>query len=107
MTIKLRTKRLDPVLKQIVQVMRAYEEPHPQAQIEVYRHNSVSVRIRVINREFKGLSRAQREEDLWAVLSRLPEDAAAEVSLLLLLTPEEAKKSFASFEFDNPIPSKL
>ena len=32
-------------------------------------------------------------------------DVAAEISLLL--TPKEAKSSFASFEFDDPIPSKL
>ena len=75
--------------------------------IEAYRQNSVSVRIRIIDADFKGKGRAQREEEVWAALEQLPEDVAAEISLLLLLTPEEAKSSFASFEFDAPIPSKL
>jgi hypothetical protein len=29
------------------------------------------------------------------------------ITMLLLLTPEEATKSFASQEFDHPIPSRL
>ena len=65
------------------------------------------MRIRILNPEFANRSRSQREEEVWSVLDKLPEEAAAEISLLLLLTPEEAKNSFASFEFDDPIPSKL
>lgn len=37
----------------------------------------------------------------------LSEDQQSEISLLLLLTPEEAEISFANDEFDNPIPSQL
>jgi stress-induced morphogen len=107
MSIKLRVKRPDPILRKIVSALREYEKAHPHAEIEVYRQNSVSVRIRVLNPKFAGKSRAQREEEVWAVLNTLPEDAVAEISLLLLLTPDEVKNSFASVEFDDPIPSKL
>jgi hypothetical protein len=107
MVIKLRTKHPDPYLKQIVRALGQYNEAHPKALIEAYRQNSVSVRLRVIDSDFKGMSRTQREEEVWAALEQLPEDVAAEISLLLLLTPEEAKRSFASIEFDDPIPSKL
>ncbi len=107
MTIKLHVRRPDPILRQVVNALRAYEEIHPVAEIEAYRQNSVSVRIRVLNPEFADKNRAQREEDIWAFLNELPEETLAEISLLLLLTPDEAKKSFASFEFDDPIPSKL
>jgi hypothetical protein len=107
MAIKLRTKKPDQALKRIVQALKKYEEAHPHAEIEVYRQNSVSIRVRVINSEFAGKSWGQREEELWELLEQLPEDVVAEVSLLLLFTPEEAKKSFANVEFDNPIPSKL
>lgn len=65
------------------------------------------MRIRIIDPAFAGLSRAEREEEVWAALDNLPDDAIAEISLLLLLTPDEAKKSFASYEFDHPIPSRL
>jgi hypothetical protein len=107
MPIKLRTKRPDQRLKQIVEVLKDFEANHPQAEIEAYRQNSVSVRARVIDPTFQGKSRSQREEELWAALDRLPEDVVAEISVLLLLTPEEAKSSFASMDFDNPIPSRI
>jgi hypothetical protein len=107
MVLKLRTKRPDRQLKEIFEALKDYEASHPQAEIEAYRQNSVSVRIRVIDPEFDGKSRAEREEQLWKILERLPDEVAAEISLLLLLTPEESKKSFASFEFDSPIPSKI
>jgi hypothetical protein len=107
MAIKLRAKRPDPYLKQIIKALEPYDQAHPKAAIEAYRQNSVSIRIRIIDSDFKGKSWSQREEDVWAALEELPEDVFAEISLLLLLTPEEAKKSFASMEFDDPIPSEL
>jgi hypothetical protein len=107
MVIKLRTNRQDPRVKKIVKALELYDAAHPKAVIEAYRQNSVSIRLRIIDSDFKGKTRAHREEEVWAALEKLPEDAAAEISLLLLLTPEEAKTSFASFEFDDPIPSKL
>src|SRR4051794_9888411 len=107
MAVKLRVKRPDPILRQVANALGEYEKAHPRAVIEAYRQNSVSVRIRILNPEFAGKSRAQREEQVWAVLNELPEVAVAEISLLLLLTPTEAKNSFASFEFDDPIPSQL
>jgi hypothetical protein len=107
MVIKLRVKRPDPILRKIIDALGEYDKAHPQAKIEAYRQNAVSVRIRVLNAEFAGRSRAQREEEIWPFLNKLPEETLAEISLLLLLTPDEAKSSFASSEFDDPIPSKL
>src|SRR5260370_5160846 len=107
MVIKLRTKHPDSYLKQIIKALGQYDAAHPKAVIEAYRQNSVSVRLRIIDSDFKGKSRAQREEDVWAALEKLPEDVAAEISLLLLLTPEDAKSSFASFEFDDPVAAHL
>ena len=72
-----------------------------------YRQNSVSLRVRILNAEFAGKSRAQREEEVWELLGKLPEETAAEISQLLLLTRDEATKSFASLEFDDPTPSRL
>jgi hypothetical protein len=107
MVVKLRTKRLDPTLKLIVGVLKQYAQAHPDAEIEVYRYSSVSVRIRVIDSDFRGQGRVEREEELWKLIEQLPEEVVSEISLLLLFTPEEAKKSFANMEFDNPVPSRL
>ena len=107
MIVKLRVKRPDRVLRQIADALEQYDQQHPQANIEAYRQNSVSVRIRILDPGFANKSRAQREEEVWAILNTLPDEVLAEISLLLLLTPGEAKQSFASSEFDDPIPSKL
>jgi hypothetical protein len=107
MGVEVRTKPQDAVLKQIIKALKDYAKAHPNAEITVYRHNSVSVRIRVIDSAFANQSRAVREEELWGLLNQLPEDVSAEISLLLLLTPEEAPKSLANIEFENPIPSRL
>ena len=87
--------------------MEEYAAAHPNAQIEVKRQNSVSVRIRIIDPEFASKSRADREEEVWPALKDLPEETLSEVTVLLLLTEEEAEKSFASLDFDNPIRSRL
>jgi stress-induced morphogen len=94
-------------MRRILQALDQYAASHPRAEIEIYRQNSVSIRVRVVDPEFKGKSRAQREDELWAIFDKLPDEVVAEISLVLLLTPDEAKKSFANHEFDNPIPSKL
>jgi hypothetical protein len=107
MSLKLRTKRPDKVLAKIVGALKEYEKAHPQAQIEAYRQNNVSVRIRIIGEEFEGKGRAEREEELWNLLAKIPEEYAAEVSMVLLLTPEEAKKSIAYDVFEYPLPSRI
>jgi hypothetical protein len=107
MAVKVRNKKQDPGLKLIVKALEQYAESHPKADIEVYRHNIVSVRIRVIDPSFKGVSRGQRDVDLWALLQELPEEVVQDITLIIMLTPAEAKKSFSSMEFDDPIPSRI
>jgi len=107
MSVKLRVKRPDPVLRQIASALNDYQAKHPLAEIEAYRQNSVSVRIRIINPEFRDKSRGDREDTVWAHLNALPEEVASEISLLLLLTEEEARRSLANADFDDPIPSRL
>jgi hypothetical protein len=107
MVIKTRTKRPDKYLRQIIKVLEQYNSAHPQARIEIYRHNTASVRIRIIDPDFKARNWVQREEEIWPLLEKLPEDVVSDIGLLLLFTPEEASKSLASMEFDEPIPSRL
>lgn len=107
MAIKLRTKRPDRLLKALVTALGRYERRHPRARIEAYRRNSVSVRIRVINPEFRGLARSEREEEVWRAFDNLPDETVAEISMLLLLTPDEATESVANADFENPTRSRL
>ncbi len=106
MSLKVRGKK-DDYLKKVMQALSAYEVHHPSAQIEAYRQNSVSIRIRIVDPDFTRLSRSDRHDAIWQILEQLPEDVQSHISTLLLLTPKEAPKSFANVDFDNPIPSKL
>jgi hypothetical protein len=106
-SIRLRTKRPDPNLRQIAQALKPYDEAHPEARIEVYRQNNVSVRLRIIDPDFRGKGRAEREEEVWPLLEQLPQNVVADLSLLLLLTPEETEGSLANFEFDHPTKSRI
>ena len=107
MAFKLRTKRPDARLKQIARVLEKYSETHPGADVEAYRQDEYCVHIRIIDPAFKGVSRARREDDLWRLLEEVPDDVVADINVLLLLTPEEARTSVGSFAFDHPLPPLL
>lgn len=95
----------DEVLDAVGQILRSYEGQHPRARIEAYRRDSASIRVRIIDPDFEGLDRAKRHEEVWRLLDELPEDVLSHLSVLLLLTPRERKTSFASYEFDHPVPT--
>lgn len=97
----------DNRLEAIANVLNAYEQTHPDAEVMVYRQNSASVRIRVIDQAFDGASKADRHENVWRYLQSLSDDELSEISLLLLLKPDEVEGSFANDEFENPVPSAL
>jgi hypothetical protein len=63
--------------------------------------------IRIIDPDFQGMDRIEREPAIWKLLHKLPEEVFVNITMLLLLTPEEAETSLASQEFDHPIPSRL
>lgn len=107
MAISIPRGHSDDSIDKIIEALRAYEQDHPQAQIEVYRQNSVSVRIRIVDPDFTGHGKSQRSQDTWRYLSQLPEEIQSDISMLLLLTPAETKMSVSNLEFDEPIPSKL
>ena len=98
----------DEAVEAIKDALDAYEIEHPGADATLYRQNSASIRLRVIDRRFEGMTRSRRHADIWDYLAaRTPEDALADVSLVLAVAPAELKMSFANFEFESPIPSKL
>jgi hypothetical protein len=97
----------DPILEQFIGALRAYEADHPEARIDLYRLNPVSVRVRIIDPEFAGRGRVERSRDVWAYLDLLPEDIVADLSSLILLVPDETMRSFANMEFEDPVPSEV
>jgi stress-induced morphogen len=102
-----RSPKPDRQVQQILDALTEYERVHPLAQIEGRRHNPVSIRLRIIDPDFEGMDRIAREPEVWKLLRKLPDEVFVEITMLPLLTPEEAEHSFASQEFDYPIPSRV
>jgi hypothetical protein len=107
MAINIPRGKSDETIERIIEALRAFEADHPDAQIDIYRQNSVSVRVRVICASFAGETKVERSKKVWQYLNSLPDDVQSDLSTLILLTPEETKVSFANFEFDDPVPSNL
>jgi stress-induced morphogen len=97
----------DECLQSVAEALANYAARHAHADIVVYRHNAVSVRIRIIDPDFEGINKAERHDIVWDFVKDLPDEQQSEISLLLLLTPDEVERSFANDEFDHPIPSPL
>ena len=93
----------DEVSDQILDLLkRKYQPAHPSADIRAYRYNSASVRVRIIDPDFAGKDTAQREDMVWPILESLPERVLEDISVVLLIPPEERDSSLLSLQFDNP-----
>ncbi len=83
-------------------------------QADAYRYNSASIRVRVIDPRFQGLSREQRDAMVEPYLDTLPPETQQDIVTLLTFAPAELEltpKTFREYtlnnEFDDPSPSKL
>ena len=72
-----------------------------------YQYNPASIRVRIIDQRFARKSNPERESLVVPVLDELPEDLQADITILLLLAPDEAEGSMMNVEFENPSPSLL
>lgn len=75
--------------------------------VEAYRYNSVSIRIRVIDDRFQGKSKPDRDDMVSSLLDQLPEEIQADITILLLLTDNERAQSSMNLEFEHPSRSSL
>jgi stress-induced morphogen len=83
-------------------------------QVDAYRYNSASIRVRVIDPRFEGKSAEKRDAMVEKHLAKLPKATQADIMNLLTLTPEEMKSPDTSsrafllnVEFEEPSPSEL
>ena len=96
---------------------RSVEEFLRQAgfqQVDAYRYNAASIRLRVIDSQFESLSREQRDALVEPYLDQLPEQTQADIMTLFTFAPSELQQSPRTFrefhlnqEFDDPSPSSL
>lgn len=78
---------------------------------DAYRYNSASIRVRIVDPQFKGRSREQRDDLVEPVLEKLPEETQADIMNLVLLYPGEERESFRANmmneDFEHPLESML
>jgi len=103
-------KRQDSTTRLVYRTLREHF-PELSQNIEdvVYRYNPASIRVRVIDPRFEGKSFREREKLIAGVLSSLTEAVESDITLLLLLTAEEAQDptDLMNLEFDDPSRTRL
>lgn len=102
MSTDVRADKKSGIVDEIAESLAHYERDHPQADVNVYRLTAYSVRIRVIDPGFVGVGRVARHERLWAYLNKISEEAQCDISMLLLLAPEEQEDSASNWKFEHP-----
>src|SRR5208282_2871665 len=107
MTINISRGTTDGILEEIRTVLVSCQRDHPSARIDLYRQNSASVRVRIVDSDFSGMSKKERHNLVWKYLDPISEDAQADISMLVLLAPTEVDKSMSNLEFEDPVPSGL
>lgn len=83
-------------------------------QADAYRYNSASIRVRVIDKRFEGMSREKRDSLVEEQLAKLPPETQRDIVTLFAFAPSELIESPRTFrewmqcrEFDDPSPSML
>lgn len=83
-------------------------------QVDAYRYNSASIRVRVLDSRFEGLPADERDAMVEPYLEQLPERTQADIMNLFTFAPSELLQTLNTFrelllntEFDDPSPSML
>ena len=83
-------------------------------QADSYRYNSASIRVRVIDPQFEGMSREKRDAMVEQYLDLLPPETQRDIVTLFTFSPSELEPTPKTFrecmlntEFDDPSPSTL
>lgn len=87
--------------------------PHFE-RVDSYRYNSASIRVRVIDGRFEGMSREKRDAMVEEHLDKLPPETQRDIVTLFTFAPSELARTATTFrefmqntEFDNPSPTML
>ncbi len=67
----------------------------PEAEVRAATRPDGKVDITVVSRRFEGRDSREREADFWPALEPVPKSEMVYLTYCLLLTPEEAERSFS------------
>lgn len=102
--MKKKTKETRAIEKLLKESFPAYPPDYPP---EAYRYNSVSIRVRLIHDDFRDTTRSAREDRVLPVIRTLPDETQEDITILLLLAPNELDRSPMNIEFEHPVPSRI
>jgi stress-induced morphogen len=102
-----RKEKTDDVQLILQLLEREYQASHRHAKIDAYRQNAASIRVRIVDPDFEGSNRVERNRRISQLLQQLSEHVESQITQLLLLKPEVTKISFANLEFNHPVPAAL
>jgi len=98
----------DAAVDSLRSALDEYEATHPGSEASLYRQSPGSIRLRIIDDRFAGVSLSRRHDELWDFLSRrVGDDTMGEVSILLAFPRSELKRSLANQDYEDPIPFDL
>lgn len=72
-----------------------------------YRYSPVSIRVRVVDDRFKMMNRSERDKLVRPLIRSLPDRIQEDLTILLLLAPDELADSLMNREYEHPTPSRL
>lgn len=83
-------------------------------QVDAYRFNVASIRVRVVDRRFEGRTPEERDAMVEPHLRRLPERTEADITTLFTFAPSDleqpprsSRNHLSNVEFEDPSPSML
>lgn len=94
---------VDPIMEEIGGAIRAYTDAHPGAEADIHRYGNAIVQAWIVDPDFCGKSNSERLRAFWPLLDALDDEISAELTTLLLLTPEEKDEYAGHIDFDNPV----
>jgi hypothetical protein len=92
--------RRDTALASLRKALTAYESAHPGSAAEAYRRHAEVLRLRVVDPRFRRWPRERRHDRLWDELRHLPEEVLSQITLAVLLAPEERDESLLNVDFE-------
>jgi hypothetical protein len=98
------------VTKQTKQVERLVDKHFPDCPKDfprAYRYSPASIRVRIVDERFKEMNRSERWKMVMPLIRTLPEDIRQELTVLLLLSPDELSDSLMNREYEKPSPHQL
>src|SRR5271170_6732275 len=78
------------------QIVEAQLRPHFQ-QVDAYRYNSASIRVRVIDSRFDGMSREKRDALVEEQIDKLPLETQRDIVTLFVFAPSELAQTPKTF----------